>query len=78
MEQESAEELIYRQTHDAFLVAVGGVSPSEDDVATCERDQSPVGDGDTVSVGAKITQNVFRTSERWFGIHHPVLTEQHS
>ncbi len=55
MEQESAQELLDIQSHEPLLVAMGGVSPLEGDVARGESDQPVVGDGDAVGVGAEIT-----------------------
>jgi hypothetical protein len=39
--------------HEPLLVAVSGVSPAEGDVAVGESNQSVVGDGDAVGVGAE-------------------------
>jgi hypothetical protein len=36
VQQEAAEELVDRQAHDALLVAAGGVSPAEADLAVSE------------------------------------------
>src|ERR1019366_10259536 len=63
MEQESAQELLDIQSHEPPLVAMGGVSPLEGDVALGESDQPAVGDGDAMGVGAEITQHMFRPSE---------------
>ena len=66
------------QGHEPLLVAVSGVSPAEGDVAVGESNQSVVGDGDAVGVGAEIAQHVFGSAEGWFGIDDPVLAEQYS
>jgi|SRR6267142_4960132 len=35
-----------------------------------------VGDGDAMGVAAQVLQHIFRATEGWFGIDHPVLTKQ--
>jgi len=37
-----------------------------------------VGDGDAVRITGEIVQNMFRTSEGWLGIDHPVFAEEES
>ena len=77
MEQEAAQELIDSQSHEPFLVAVRGVAPAEGDVAIGESDQSAVGDGDAMGVGAEIAQHMFRPAEGPLGVDDPVVAEQH-
>jgi hypothetical protein len=38
---------------------MGRVAPAEGDVAVFERNESVVGDGDAMGVGAEITQGMF-------------------
>ncbi len=76
VKQEAAQELIDRQSHDPWLVSVGGVSPAEVNVAIGESDQSAVGDGDAVGIGAEVTQDMLWSAEGWLGVDHPVVTEQ--
>ena len=78
VEQEAAEELIDRQSHDPLAVTVCGIAPSESDFAISKSKQPVVGDGNAVSVVAEIAQHVFRSTEGRLGINHPVLSEQHS
>ena len=78
MEQEAAKELIDWQSHEPLLVAVRGIAPSEGDVAIGEGNQPAVGDGDAMSIGAKITQHMFRSAEGPLGIDDPVVAEQYS
>ena len=75
MEQEAAKELIDWQSHEPLLVAVRGIAPSEGDVAIAESNQPAVGNGDAMSIGAEITQHMFRTAERWLGIDDPFVAE---
>jgi hypothetical protein len=80
VEQEAAEELVARQSHDSLTVVVRGIAPSESDFAISKSKQPVVGvgDGNAVSVVAEIAQDVFRFTEGRIGIDHPVLAEQHS
>ena len=78
VEQEAAQELVDRQSQQALLVGMRGVSPAEGDVALFEGDQSAVGDGDAVGVAAEIAQRVFRSAEGRLGIDDPVVAEQGS
>ena len=59
--REAAKELIDWQSHEPLLVAVRGIAPSEGDVAIGEGNQPAVGDGDAMSIGAEITQHMFRS-----------------
>ena len=78
MEQEASQELMDIQSHEALLVAMRGIAPSEGDVAVGESDQSAVGNGDAMSIGAEITQHMFRSAEGRLGVDDPVVAEQYS
>jgi len=78
MEQEATQELICVQSHEPLPVAMGGIAPAESDVALCESDQSGVGDGDAMGVGAEIAQHMFRSAEGRLGVNDPVVAEQYS
>jgi hypothetical protein len=76
VQEEAAQELFDRQGHQPFLVAMSGVSPTEGDLVLRKGDESVVGDGDAVSIGAEIAQRVFRPTEGRFGVDDPVVAEQ--
>jgi len=78
VKQEAAQELLDLQSHEPLLVAMGGVSPLEGDIARGESDQPAVGDGDAMGVCAEIAQGVFGTTEGALGVNDPVVTEQGS
>jgi len=78
VEQEAAQELIAGQSHEPLLVAVGGVSPAEGDVARGESNQPAVGDGDAMGVCAEIAQHMLWSTKRPLGVDNPVVTKQHS
>ena len=73
---ESAQELACGECHDALLVAVRIVFPSEAYVVTIEAEQALIADGDAVSVAAEIAQHANGISEGRLGIDHPVILEQ--
>ena len=73
VEEEAAQELFDGQSHEPFLVAVSGVSPTETDVAL-----GVVGNGNAVGVGTEIAQHMFWPAERPFGVNDPVVAEQYS
>ena len=77
MEQEAAQELIDRQSHEPLLVAVRGIAPAEGDVAIGESNEPGVGDGDAMGVGAEIAQHMFRSAEGRLGVDDPVVAEQY-
>src|SRR5271165_3327723 len=77
MKQESAQELLDLQSHEPLLVAMGGVSPTERNPAIGKSDESVVGDGDAMGVGAQIAQHMFRPSEGPLGVDDPVMAEQY-
>ena len=78
MEQKPAEEVIEREAHDALLVSVGRVSPSEGNVVIGERNQSAVGDSHAMRIGAEIAKDVLWAAERRLAVDHPVLAEQYA
>ena len=76
MEQEAAQELLHRQGHQALLVAVGGVSPAEGNLVVLQADQTVIGDGDAMGVGAQVVENILGTVERRLAVDHPLAAEQ--
>lgn len=77
VQQEAAQELFDRQSHDPLLIAVGGVAPAKGYVALGESNQPAVGDGHAVGVSAEIAQHMFWAAERPFGVDNPFVTEQY-
>ena len=76
MEQEAAQELVDRQSHQPLLVAVSGISPAEGDVTVGESNEPVVGDSDAMGIAAEIAQRMFRAAEGSLGVNDPVMTEQ--
>ncbi len=76
MQQEAPQELVCRQAHQLLLVAMGGVAPTEGDVAIGKVDQSVVGDRDTMGVSTEIAKDMLRASEGALRVHDPVVAEQ--
>jgi hypothetical protein len=78
MEQEATQELVDRQIHQPFLVAVGGISPAKGDVIVGKSNEPMVGDSDPMGIVAEIAQRMFRAAVWSFGVNDPVMTEQQS
>jgi len=76
MKQEATQELLGRQGHHSFLIAMGVVLPAESDLVVLEGDEAMVGDGHAMGVAAEIAEHVMGTAKRRFGIDDPGLTEQ--
>ena len=53
VEQEAAQELFDGQSHDPLLVAMGGIAPAKGYIALGKSDQSVVGNGDRMGIGAR-------------------------
>ena len=66
---EAAQELACGESHDALLIAVCIVFPSEAYAVTIEAEQALIADGDAVGVAAKIAQHAWdRRKQAW---HRP-------
>src|SRR5713101_2676087 len=76
VQQESAQELLQRQGQQLLFIVVSGVAPTESDLAVHQRDQAMVGDRHAVRVAAQILEHIVRAPEGWFGVDHPVVSEQ--
>jgi len=72
----AAQKLGCSESHDALLVAVGIVSPSEGHVMTIEAEQTLVADGDAVCVTAKVAKHALGLPKSGLGIDDPVLAKQ--
>ena len=75
---ESAQELDRGESHDALLVTVRVVFPSEAYAATVEAEQALIADGDAVCIAGKIAQHASGLTKGRLGINHPVVLEQHA
>jgi len=73
---EAAQELACGERHDALLVAMRVVFPSEAYAVTVEAEQALVADRDAVGIAAEIPQHVHRITEGRLGIDYPVVLEQ--
>ena len=73
---EAAQELACGERHDALLVAMCVVFPSEAYAVAIEAKQALVADGDAVCIAAEIAQHANGISEGRLGIDYPVLLEQ--
>jgi len=78
VDQESSQKLISGDRHDLLLTAPRIVFPAKRDSIILESNEAVVGDGDAMCISRQIVQNMFRTSEGWLGVDHPVLAEEKS
>ena len=78
VDQESSQKLICGNRHDLLLTAPCVIFPAKRNSIILESHQSMVGDGDAVRITGEIVQNMFRTSEGWLGVDHPVFAEEES
>ena len=78
MEQEPPEKLLGGDGHQTLLAPVGIIFPAECDLAVGKVHDPVVGDGNAMRVAGQIVEDMFRSSERPFGIHNPVVTMQRS
>jgi hypothetical protein len=78
VDQESSQKLICGNRHDLLLTAPGVVFPAKRDSIILECNEPVVGDGDAMCISRQIVQNMFRTSEGWLDLDHPVFAEEES
>src|SRR6266404_886073 len=78
VQQEAAQEFIERKSQQLLFVVVSGVAPTKSDHLLGKRDQAMIGDGHAMGVAAQILEHILGATERWFRVHHPVLSEQRS
>ena len=76
VQQESAQELVDRQRHQALLILVSGIAPAEGDDAVGKRDEAMVGDRHTMGVLAEIAKRMLRAAKRTFRVNYPWGAEQ--
>ena len=73
---EAAQELACGERHDALLVAMCVVFPSEAHAVTIEAEQTLVADGDAMGIAAEIAQYANGISKSRLRINHPVVLKQ--
>jgi hypothetical protein len=76
VQQESAQELIYGQSQEAFLVFVSGVPPPECDFIMFEAHETVIGNRNAMCVRSQIAEHLFGSAERRFAIHNPAQSGQ--
>jgi hypothetical protein len=70
---EATQELGSGESHDALLIAMSIVFPSEAHAVTIEAKQALIADGHAVGIAAEIAQHVSRSTKSGLGIDHPVM-----
>ena len=76
VQQEAAQEFIDRKSHQLLFVVMSGIAPTKSDRLFGKRDQAMIRDGYAMGVAAQILQHICGATERWFGVDHPIFSEQ--
>ena len=75
VKQKAAQELICRERHGLFSVAMRAVSPAKCDLSVGKGNQAVVGNGHSMGVAAEISEHIFRAAEGPFAVDDPFVTE---
>jgi hypothetical protein len=78
VEEKLSNELFGRKSHHFRPLGMTVIFPAKGNLPLTEGQQSLVGDGHAMCVPPQIFQNLARSSEGRFGIHHPLLIFQRS
>ena len=73
VEEEPPHEFQCGEGHDPGAISVLAVSITEGNLTVSQRDDTVVGDGDTVRVASQVVQGSVGAVKRWPTIDHPVL-----
>src|SRR4030095_1819454 len=76
MEQESSGELSYVECHLLYCISISIVFPSEGHFSFRERDQSLIGDSNSMGVTRQVLQHLQWSAKRWLGVNHPLELAQ--
>ena len=76
MQQEAANELVRLQRQGFLPGLVAIILVAKTDLAVVDVEQAMVGDGHAVGITPQVIQDLFGTSERWFGVNHPLAFAQ--
>ena len=72
MQEETAEEFVGLQGHGASLLPMGVIAPTKSDLTIGYGNQAGVSDGDAMSIGREIGQNLQGPGEGALCIYDPV------
>ena len=75
VEEEASQELLRGKRHRSLLATVGIILPVESDLIIVEGHEAVIGDGHAMGVAGEVTDDMLGSTERWFGIDHPVLAK---
>ena len=76
VQQESSQEFIDGQRHQALFVLMSGIAPAESNDAIGERGEAVVGDRHPMGVLAEIAKRMLRTAKGTLRVNHPFGAEQ--
>jgi hypothetical protein len=66
VQQEAAQELVERESHELLFVVVSRITPAKGDLAIGKGNQAMVGDGHAMGAAAQVVQHIFGTTEGAF------------
>jgi hypothetical protein len=75
VKQETPEKLIGTKRHEAFPVAVSGVSEAERNFFAVEGDQPVIGDGNTMRISTEVSEHLIGPAEGRFAVDDPAVAE---
>jgi hypothetical protein len=75
VKQETPKKLIGTKCHDAFPVAVSGISEAERNLFAVEGDQPVIRDGNTMRISTEVSENLIGPAEGRFTVDDPAVAE---
>lgn len=73
VKQKPADKFTGVQRHQLFLIAMGVIPPAERNPSVFQRENSVVGNRNTMGIPAQIGNHHTRVIKRWLAIDHPFL-----
>ena len=73
VKQEPADEFVSVKRHELLAVAIAIILPAKLDLAVIDIEQTIVRNRDAMRVSRNILENLFRSGEGLFRVHHPIL-----
>jgi hypothetical protein len=76
VQKETAQELLGRQRHALFLIALSVILPEEGDLVVVKSQEAVIADRDTMGIASQIGQHVVWATKRRLGVDDPVLAKK--
>ena len=78
MQQKAAQELINGYGHQFLAVGMRIIFPPKSHFAVGKRNQSMIGDGNTMCIARQILQHMLHAAKGFLGINHPLMPVKNS